>query len=275
MKKVDVIIVHFGSIENTKKAIESVEKYASFRQIIVINNNPEIKLEDELEKKKHRIFINNEKNLGFAAAANIGIKLSIEDSADYVLLLNNDATIAHDVVNSLLQVFKRNEIIGIVGPVIKFKRENKFYYDMGGTVDGHTGRAHHLNEEVRIASDPIQVQYISGCCMMIKKEVIDVIGGFDERFFLYYEDVDYCLRAYYAGFDTYLLPTSVINHKLSASVGYNSKKSIYHLIRSGKKFGKKYKKKYPLYKYFLAYQSLIFLVKSPKALGMIRKGWGK
>jgi GT2 family glycosyltransferase len=275
MKNVDVIIVHYGDIANTQNAIERVEKYATHRNVIVINNNPEIDIEKEIEKKKSRIFINSGKNIGFAAGANLGIKQAMEDSADFVLLLNNDASIAHDIVNSLLQVFKRNKIIGIVGPVIKFKKSGKLYYDMGGTIDAHTGKAHHMNEEVRVASDPIQVQYISGCCMLIKKEVIDVIGGFDERFFLYYEDVDYCLRAYYAGFDTFIAPTSVITHKLSASIGHNSKKSIYHLVKSGKKFGKKYKKKYPLHKYFLMYQSLVFLFKSPHSARMIRKGWGK
>jgi GT2 family glycosyltransferase len=275
MKSIDVIIVHYGNIVNTTKAVASIEEFATYRNIIIINNDPKIDIQKEIGKHKNRIFIQNEKNIGFGAAANLGIKQAMEDFADYVLLLNNDAYIEHDIVNSLLQVFKRNKIIGIVGPIIKFKKNGKFYYDTGGTVDGHIGKAHHLNDEVHIASEPLQVEYISGCCMMIKKEVIDVIGGFDERFFLYYEDVDYCLRAYYAGFDTYITPTSVIRHKLSASIGQNSKKSIYYLVKSGKKFGKKYKKKYPLQKYFLAYQSLKFLIKSPKSLGAIRKGWSK
>jgi GT2 family glycosyltransferase len=275
MKSIDVVIVHYGDISLTKKAIESIEEYCTYRSIIIVNNNPNIQIEKELEKKKQRIFINAGENLGFAAGSNLGIKKAMEEFADYVLLFNNDAFVEHDVVESLLQVYKRNKIIGIVGPVIQFKKDGKLFYDMGGTVDENTGRSHHLNEEVRIASEPLQVQYISGCCMMIKKEVIDVIGGFDERFFLYYEDVDYCLRAYYAGFDTYILTTSIITHKLSASIGRNSKKATLHLIKSGRKFAKKYKRKYPLGKYFMMYQSAKFFLRSPRSLSTIRKGWGK
>jgi GT2 family glycosyltransferase len=110
--------------------------------------------------------------------------------------------------------------------------------------------------------------------MMIRTDVFKKIGLFDEEFFLYYEDVDFCLRAKKAGFGVEVVPSSIIHHVLSQSAGPTSSFTLYHLTRSAVIFGKKY---YGGWKnisnrLFLLFQSLAFLRANPQAAVAIMRG---
>jgi len=161
--------------------------------------------------------------------------------------------------------------------VIKFNRNEKTVYDLGGKVNMVFGKTSH--REVQAASilrllrfarnDVYQVDYVSGCCMMIKREVFERIGFFDEEFFLYYEDVDFCLRAKKAGFKTFVLPSASVVHKLSVSVGKGSKSAMQNQIKSALIFGKKHIKHRFLNKLFITYQVLIFIIKNPAKIKLL------
>src|SRR5690606_35912300 len=113
MKKTDIILLHYGDIQDTEQCIQSLEKNVqSFRSIIVVNNDPNIEIHKQLGKKSGRVYINSGKNVGFAAGVNIGIKHALDQGAEYIVLVNNDTVASSDFIVPMLAVLKKNEKIG-------------------------------------------------------------------------------------------------------------------------------------------------------------------
>lgn len=264
-----IVVLHYGKLETTQKCVDSLAKHESeFEKIVLINNDEKIILSEKqfavAHKKLH--IINNKKNYGFAAGVNIGIRYSLDKKAEAIFLLNNDTIMGKDFLKKLANVLEKNKKIGIVGPAISFHKQGKTLYDLGGKVNLLIGRTQHSNVGVIPCNYPLQiVQYISGCCMLIARDVFEKIGFLDEAFFLYYEDVDFCLRAKQKGFDTALLPEVTIYHELSKAAGKVSAFSVYHQTKSGILFGRKYCKAWVLNVGFLFAQSCLFMVKSRAA----------
>ncbi len=160
------------------------------------------------------------KNLGFAAAVNIGIKKSLARGADKILLVNPD-----------IEINKINFGEGdIISPVLL----SNGVYDYGGKVNWWIGRTTHVEMLKPVQHDTIPIDYVSGACMLIDKKVFAKIGFFDERFFMYFEDVDFCLRAKNAGFKISVADTTVI-HNLTKDPA-----RINYALTSNLKFIKKY-----------------------------------
>lgn len=259
--KIFIVILHFGSVEVTNKCLHSIFKNKlSFERLIVVDNGGNFET-----KNKNIVVIKNKKNLGFAGGVNVGIRYAISQKADYVLLLNNDTFVNEDFLKPLVDFSAVSKDAGIIGPAIKFKKDNRKVYDIGGKVSRVFGRTTH--EEVRkvLNRKPAQVDYVSGCAMLIKKNVFEKVGLFDERFFLYYEDVDFCIRAKNKGFLTFVIPEVFIEHELSKTVGKVSSLAVYHQTKSGLQFGKKhFAKSLFLNRVFILSQSLYIFFKSPK-----------
>lgn len=209
-KQVFVVIVNFNGGEKTLASIESVKKYS----VVVVDNRSRKSSLDALKAQgsrlKNLILIENKENLGFAGGANVGIKKALKEGAEYVMLLNQDAIIKSNAVEKLVNIMGKDKRIGICGPLIL--APNKKIWSAGGVVDKKRYSAGHLFKILN--KNPYQVDFVSGCCMMIKKEVFEKIGFFDERFFLYYEDVDLCIRAQKAGFKVVLVPKTVVYHQV-------------------------------------------------------------
>ena len=271
MKNIDIIILHFGDITVTQQCIKSIEaKAKGYRNIILINNDVTIDLTKHIKKQKKRIIINSEKNHGFAAGVNIGIKKALHNKADFVCLLNNDVTIKKDFVQPIVTFMSKQENAGIAGSIIEFALNGMSMFDHGAYVSNTTGKGTHSNNASIKFKKPQLVDYVSGCCMMIKKEVFDTIGYFDERFFMYYEDVDFCLRANQKGFMTYVIPSAIVQHALSRAIGRKSKNLTYMLVKSDIRFSKKHSE-FPLR--FIATFSQIakFAIKMPSHIPVILK----
>lgn len=205
MAKLFVVIVTFNSAGYILKCLESLKRAGAHANIVIVDNasidggTTGIKSITGTTSIK---IIRNKENLGFAGGSNIGIRYALKEGATHVLLLNPDTVVRKNLIKPLFE-----NGADIVGPVIKFKRKGEWTYDLGGVVNFFIGRTSH-NE----VSSPT---YISGACMLVKKAVFKKIGLFDERFFLYFEDVDFCLRAKKAGFSVCVEPRSQVVHKLS------------------------------------------------------------
>jgi GT2 family glycosyltransferase len=180
--------------------------------------------------------IKNNKNLGFAGGNNVGISYALNQGADAVLLLNQDTTVEKGFLGPLIK-----NSADIVSPVIKFKRKGKGIYDFGGKVNWWIGRTKHKEKlEFRIKNLELdKIDYVSGCCMFIRRPVFEKIGLLDERYFLYFEDADFCLRAKKAGFKIAVEPKSLIFHKLTEGRGKPLKQRL-NLLKSNLIFINRY-----------------------------------
>lgn len=194
MKKLIVIILDYKNKPSLKKCLESV-----YLTKVPRNWEKEVSVVD-----------NNKKNLGFAAGCNIGMRKTIKNGAEAFLLLNQDTVVNKDFLLPLL-----TNSADIVGPMIKFRRKEKWMYDFGGKINWWKGRTKHV-ESLKVSGfKSLKIDYVSGCAMLIKKPVWEKIGLLDERYFLYFEDVDFCLRAKKAGFKIKVEPKSIIVHQLA------------------------------------------------------------
>jgi GT2 family glycosyltransferase len=179
--------------------------------------------------------INTEDNIGFARGNNIGIRQARKDGAEYILLLNDDTEVAPDFLTILINAAEASPDAGILGPkIFRFGEPDRVWF-AGAQFNHDTCEATTEYEQTDQSEDAIVVEsdYISGCALLIKMDTIEKIGMLDERFFLYWEDVDWGLRCSKAGLKNLVVPTSHIWHKISVtSDGIDSLIRAYHKTRS-------------------------------------------
>ncbi|MCK5534758.1 glycosyltransferase [bacterium] len=236
MKKVYIVILNWNGLKDTLECLKSLEKldYSLFK-VVIVDNGSEDKQEVCLITQKYpwvELIVNKE-NLGFAGGNNVGIKYALNCGADYILLLNNDTIVESSLLKELVKVIESNKKIGMAGPKIYYQNPLDKVWFGGGKI--RWWRPVHIGEGVvdRGKLEKVkQSDYISGCALLIKKEVIEKIGLLDNRFFLYYEDVDWSLRARKAGYRLMFVPQARVWHKISSSLGKSSVQSIYYGIRN-------------------------------------------
>ena len=237
--KVTIIILHLKNIQCLVDCINSLNKitYNEF-DILVVNNGPENSvLSNALSPISQHIakVINTGANLSFAEGNNIGIRQALQDCTDYVLLLNDDTEVTPDFLTVLINASEAHPDAGMLGPAIYCFIEPDRVWFAGARFDQETCKIVTTEFEQAVPSHalPVESDYITGCALLVKKDVIEKIGMLDERFFLYWEDVDWGLRCSKAGFKNLIVPASHVLHKISVtSGGIDSLIRAYHRTRS-------------------------------------------
>jgi GT2 family glycosyltransferase len=229
--KVFIIILNWNNWPDTLECLESLKNndYPNY-QVVIIDNGSTEKLQTDFK------VIYNQKNLGFSGGNNVGIKYALEKGADYVLLLNNDTIVAKDFLSEMIKVAEKDKKIGMIGPQIYFYGDKNRIWFAGGQVNWlyNQGQMRGYNQIDKGQYDSSEeTDYITGCCLLIKREVIKKIGLMPEDYFLYYEDTDWSLKAQQAGFKCLFVPRAKIWHKGSKSSQEGSASYIYYHIRNG------------------------------------------
>lgn len=215
---VSIIILNWNGLEDTKRCLKSLrEVWYENRAVYLIDNGSEGNEGQVLRELFPEVtLIENDKNEGFAGGNNIGIRKALEDGANYVLLLNNDTVVDPSFLSEMVKVAESRPQAGIIGPKVFFmERPDKLihfglFLDIATTKivsDGFGGAGKDFTEIK-------EYDYVSGCCLLIKKEVIDKIGLLDERFFAYFEESDWCFRAKESGYLILGAPLAKIWHKV-------------------------------------------------------------
>ena len=154
-------------------------------------------------------------NLGYAGNNNVGIKAAINQGADWVFVLNEDTILAPDCLASLVALGESDEQIGIVGPMVYHHDEPDVIQSAGGHLGPHWQSIHVAKDEVDQGqfTEPHPVEWISGCGIMVKRAVIEQVGLIDERYFYYWEETEWCLRAGRTGWRVMHVPQAKLWHK--------------------------------------------------------------
>jgi GT2 family glycosyltransferase len=154
-------------------------------------------------------------NLGYAGNNNVGIRLAVEQGADWVFVLNEDTVLANDCISSLIASVQADGQIGMVGPMVYHFDEKTVIQSAGGFLDKYwTPYLVGINEEDEGQfSTTRSVDWLSGCALLVRRTVIEQVGVLDERLFIYWEETDWCLRARAGGWRLVNSPTAKVWHK--------------------------------------------------------------
>lgn len=206
---VEVVVVDNGSRDGTAGAVR-----AAFPLVTVIENG---------------------ENLGYVGGNNAGIAHALTTPADYVLLLNNDTVVDPEMVSELLRVMEADRSIGVTGPKMLYFDQPETIWCAGNRINWRTGESVRLQAEQPDATTPdtpVEVDYITGCALCLRRDVIERIGMLDTRFFIYYEETDWCRRAVDAGWRVVYVPRARLWHKVSAAMGTTSPATDYYMTRN-------------------------------------------
>ncbi len=237
-KKVYIIVLNWNGKNDTLECIKSLQKidYNNYK-IVVVDNGSKDDSVFEIKKQFSEVkIIENKKNLGFSGGNNVGVRDAINNGADYVLLINNDTTVEEKFLSKLVELGESDKKIGILGSKICFYNEPNRIWFAGGKINWLKNKGTHIGlDEIdnRQYDKTKKVDYLTGCCLLIKREVIEKVGILAEDYFLYYEDTDFSLRVKNTGYKVIYVPKSKIYHKISRSTNPGSSNYIYYHTRNG------------------------------------------
>jgi GT2 family glycosyltransferase len=161
-------------------------------------------------------------NVGFAAGCNAGMRAALLEGCTHVLIINNDTTFDPTLVARLLEAETELGADFTVPKIYHFDEPRRIWA-AGGRFQRLRGYASvHLGEELIDAGqydEPRAVEFAPGCCILIRRSAIERLGYFDERYFVYTEDADYCWRAKLLGLKLWYTPRAALLHKVSSLTG--------------------------------------------------------
>jgi len=249
-----VCILNWNGGDTLNQCVNSIlSNNANNFRVTVIDN---CSTDGSIEKLDSQIeLIQLEKNYGFSAGYNLGLNRCLSDNDEYIILLNYDTTLDSNFISSITDQITKNGPDYIYGAKILYDDNRDLIWYGGGVTNlskgiiSHIGiRENHENHSLQSETD-----YVTGCCMIIHKDNYLKLGGFDQSFFMYNEDVDLCLRAKKIGVYCIYVPSAIVYHKVSFSTGGNY---------SIKKILLKSKSSYTLFrKYFTAPKAFFLLFK--------------
>lgn len=197
------ILLNWNSSEDSitlYKQLNSLEFGKNIDLTIWIVDNDSNQTEQlKLKKIPENNLIFTGKNLGYAGGNNVAIKKAIEESFDYICILNPDIRIKEDFITPLIKILEENKSIGVIGPRICYRKKNNQIYSDGGLVIPEKGyETKHLNHDKfknKVTAKKLNdVSYVNGSAMISPTSSFNTNGLFREDFFLYFEETEWCLR---------------------------------------------------------------------------------
>lgn len=229
-----IILLNWNRVNDTLECLASLRRQSisNFHVLVVDQNSSDGSQVQIAERFPEVKVLANHENSGFARGMNLGIRFALDRQAETILLLNNDTIAAPAMLELLLKHASSDH--GIVAPAIFYADAPDTIWSTGGGIQplllemtGDHGRNQQLPMQ------PVERDFLSGCAMLVRRAVFERVGIFDERFFMYYEDLDFCLRVRQAGYKLLLVPSAHLWHKVSqSSGGSNSPNERYQMARS-------------------------------------------
>jgi len=208
--KTSIIILTYNQLDVSKKCFDSIEKYTNKDQIeiIVVDNGSTDGTREYLNSMESIITILNDKNMGFAKGCNQGVEVA---TGDNILFLNNDTIVTENWLDAMLDLLYSHEKIGMVGPVSNYVsglQKVQVDYQTDNEINDFA-----INYCEKVKGKSKQVLRLVGFCLLVKRELMDILIGFDERFRLgSFEDDDICLRTVLEGYELHIALDSFVHH---------------------------------------------------------------
>jgi len=241
---VGIILVNWNGWENTRLAYEHVQrsKHENWRFIVVDNASQDESVEKLRQLGPKTVLIESATNLGFAGACNIGISAATEAGAEYVYLLNNDAFVTPDTIGDLVAASRKLGDRSPLGATIRYEsgKTLQFWGANRSKTTGLPERFPFSEDAFERAADLLPCDFIMGASLLAHRSIFERVGLLDARFFLNFEETDWCARAQRLGFPPMMLKSAVVYHKGGASIGDpNGPLQLYFMRRNRPLFGER------------------------------------
>ena len=220
---VGVSILCWKKYGDSVACIDSLLQSTHNIQKIVVTDNASNdgsleKLKEKYSNMQNIVFIENRDNLGFAKGMNVGIRILLDSDCEYILPLNQDTVMAPDMIDECLRAVKTNPEMTIIGPRIYYANPpNKIWHGgayfsliKSGIVNPEKNRF-----DSQCDNHPREVTFLTACAILVHRKVFAHIGSFDEDYFFYSEDLDFCYRAKSAGHKMWYVPSAKVWHNIS------------------------------------------------------------
>lgn len=211
---VSIIFPTFNGWQDTKECLESIARFDYPKdkiEIIVVDNASTDETVEKILRYKDIKILRNKENLGFSRAVNLGVRKS---KGEYLLITNNDVIFDKNYLRILVEFLEIEPLAGIVGGKVYYTHPRGKIAFAGARFNFYTGL-------LRLGKYPDQIcqtDWVSGCNMLLRRQVWRQISGFDEKFFFYFEDLDLCLRAKRAGWKIIYHPKAILFHREGAAI---------------------------------------------------------
>ena len=222
---VSLIILNWNGKTDTLECLASLEHitYENYQVIVVDNGSSDDSVTAIKESFPAAQLIETGENLGFAEGNNVGIRYAINESCDYILLLNNDTTVAPDIITEFVVAAENNQNAALLTAKMYYHSQPDTLWYAGAQWDAincvfiHRGKGENGHQQQYNAL--METDYACGCAIFIRTKILPAIGLMDPRFFLTYEETDWCYRARALNFQILYVPKAVLWHKVSVAFG--------------------------------------------------------
>jgi len=236
-RKVTVVLVNINQKRDTLECIESLYKtnYKDLEVILVDNGSKDGSPEAIESQFPEVLVIRTYDNLGFTVANNIGISEALRRGAEYLLILNNDTIVDEHVIEELLAPMKRDFSVGMTVLKMYFYDRPRVISFAGGWVDRNSGQCVSLGygePDHGQFNTQLECGFAPGCGVLVRKGVLEAVGMFWSPYFIYYEDVEWSVRARDKGYRIIYVPSAMLWHKVSTAFGSESPYLLYLMSRN-------------------------------------------
>lgn len=229
---VGALVVTWNRKDDVLECIDSLMKSDYPRLVVYVVDNAST--DGSLRAVKREFpsvrIIHSDENLGFAGGNNLGLLAMLDDGMDAAFLVNDDAVVDKDTLTNLVAGGYEDSTIGVLAPKVLIHAEPRVIWSAGGRVDPDTGvsvQRHYGEDDEGQADEPSEIDYAVGCAMLVKADVIRQVGVMDPRYFMYYEETDWCRRIRAAGYKILYVPGSQIRHKVTRNGGGCNRAAYY------------------------------------------------
>lgn len=246
--ELSIVIVSYNTMEKLKQCLDSIYEHVtdiSFEVFVSDNLSVDGSLEMVEENYPDVHLIKNEKNLGFAKANNKALSIA---KGKYLLMLNSDTVVLKSSINNMMDFLDDQKEVGVIGAKLLYpdhtiqRTARRFPCPMA-SIFGRKSMLTKLFPENKFSKqymmydrehqeDPYEVDWVSGGALMVRREVTDQVGLLDERFFMYWEDADWCFRIKQKGWKVFCVPSAPIIHHEGESSKNRKLRLIVHFHRS-------------------------------------------
>ena len=225
--QITIIILNWNGKEDTLECLDSLDKidYPHHEIVVVDNGSTDGSVSAIRQQFPNTHIIETGQNLGFAEGNNVGIHYALESNSDYILVLNNDTWVNRNLLSTLVETACATDNKFVYGPAILYANPEDTIWFAGGKWNQKKLTFDYPLQGEKITNlpaDPYETDYICGAALFFHRSIAEKIGFFDKRFFLVWEESDWCYRANNAGYPSLMVPESKIWHKVGVSFGSES-----------------------------------------------------